>query len=255
VQAYIYYESFPEDSRKLKSLVAVICWGIDAALQQSTEELDLHLLLVGTASILCQAFFLKRVWAFSKGNIWTRALTGASAVACLATLGLDLTMTLQTSSNNSFAVYRLVGREIEIITMFSLGAGVDMVIAFLLVWYLHQGRTGSEKTNFVLTRIIQYTVATGLATSLLALGCVAAYIIKPDGFIFIAMHFSLGRMYTNALLATLNSRRNLRSLMESGITSFAVENPSVFVITQTQTRTPDYPLNDLGGKNRWDGNE
>ncbi|KAJ7483851.1 hypothetical protein B0H11DRAFT_2231996 [Mycena galericulata] len=86
--------------------------------------------------------------------------------------------------------------------------GVDMVIAMILVWYLIQGRTTFEKTNFVLTRIIQYTVTTGLATSMLALGCVAA----PDGFVFIAMHFSLGRMYTKALLATLNSRRNLRSV-------------------------------------------
>ncbi|KAJ6468492.1 hypothetical protein C8R47DRAFT_1223296 [Mycena vitilis] len=192
VQAYIYYESFPDDPKRLKSLVAtvwtidfvhliLICqvvyhylissWGNNAALLESTQALDLHLLLVGTATILCQAFFLKRLVL---GNIWTRALTIASAAACLATLALDITMTIQTSSNNSFAVYRLVGREIEIITMFSLGAGVDIVIAGLLVWYLYRGRTGLEKTNFVLTKIIQYTVATGLATSMLALGCVAA---------------------------------------------------------------------------------
>ncbi|KAJ6566502.1 hypothetical protein B0H19DRAFT_1257710 [Mycena capillaripes] len=272
VQAYIYYESFPDDPRSLKSLVAVvwsldlvhlvlICqtlyhylisnWGNNAALQQSTEELDLHLLLVGLATTLCQAFFLKRVWAFSKGDIWTRILTGAAAVAGLATLALDITMTIQTSSNQSFAVYRLVGREIEIITMFSLGAGVDMVIAFLLVWYLYQGRTSFENTNFVLTRIIQYTVATGLATSLLALGCVAAYLINPSGFVFIAMHFSLGRMYTNAL-ATLNSRRNLRSAMAPGINTFTgvLESQAAFGIPETSlTPAPEYALNDLSGKN------
>ncbi|KAJ7633637.1 hypothetical protein DFH06DRAFT_689637 [Mycena polygramma] len=264
VQAYIYYESFPDDSKRLKSLVAIvwtidfvhlilICqvvyhylissWGNNAALLESTEALDLHLLLVGTAAILCQGFFLKRVWAFSKGNIWTRALTIASAAACLATLALDITMTIQTSSNNSFAVYRLVGREIEIITMFSLGAGVDLVIAGLLVWYLYGGRTGLEKTNFVLTKLIQYTVATGLATSMLALGCVVAYLINPGGFVFFAMHFSLGRMYTNALLATLNSRRNLRNLMAPGITSLSgvLQNQSI-------PTTSEYTLDDFGRK-------
>ncbi|KAJ7785329.1 hypothetical protein DFH07DRAFT_935083 [Mycena maculata] len=237
VQAFIYYESFPEDSKKLKSLVAavwildfvhliLICqavyhylisnWGNDAALSQSTQELDLHLALVGAASILCQAFFLKRVWAFSKHN-WI--LTGVLSIACLVVFALDLVMTIQGRGSASFSVYSSVASEIEVVTMFSLGAGVDLSIALLLVWYLKQGMSSFEKTNFVLTRVIQYTVATGLATSLLALGCVAAYVAKPRGFIFIAMHFSLGRMYTNALLATLNSRRNLRSALQAEIPS------------------------------------
>jgi len=271
VQAYIYYESFPEDSKLLKSLVAVvwsldlahlflICqavyhylidsWGNDAALLLSTEPLDLHLVLVGAATILCQAFFLHRVWTFSKKN-WM--LTGILATACMTTVGLDIAMTIQTSRNKSVAVFSSVGQ--EIVTMFSLGAGVDMVIAMLLVWYLIQGRTNFEKTNFVLTRIIQYTVATGLVTSLLALGCVAAYVMKPDGFVFIAMHFSLGRMYTNALLATLNSRRNLRSALGSGITTWtATPNQSTsapaFVVAQTKTTDAGYALNDLGDKQR-----
>jgi len=266
VQAYVYYESFPQDPKRVKALVAavwtldlvhliLICqsvyhylitsWGNDAALLQSTEELDLHLVLVGAATILCQGFFLHRVWTFSKKN-WL--LTGVLALACTTTVGLDIAMTIQTSRNKSVAVFSSVGQ--EIITMFSLGAGVDMVIALLLVWYLQQGRTSFESTNFVLTRIIQYTVATGLATSLLALGCVAAYMLKPDGFVFIAMHFSLGRMYTNALLATLNSRRNLRSALGTGGTSWTAAqsnqtSSAPAFVTQTTTTTTEYALNDL----------
>ncbi|KAJ7331388.1 hypothetical protein DFH08DRAFT_966399 [Mycena albidolilacea] len=77
VQAYIYYESFPTDSKKLKSLVAVvwvldlahlifIChlvyhylianWGNDAALLQSTEDFDILVALVGAVIVLCQGF-------------------------------------------------------------------------------------------------------------------------------------------------------------------------------------------------------
>ncbi|KAJ6557830.1 hypothetical protein B0H19DRAFT_1261422 [Mycena capillaripes] len=44
---------------------------------------------------------------------------------------------------------------------------------------------------------------------LLAVACLIVYLATPHTFIFIAMHFSLGRMYTNALLAT-----NLRKVLD-----------------------------------------
>jgi anti-sigma-K factor RskA len=72
------------------------------------------------------------VWAFSKGNIWRWILTATSATACLVTLALDITMTIQTS-NKSFSVYHLVDQEIEIITIFSLGArGLYTMLLFFL---------------------------------------------------------------------------------------------------------------------------
>jgi len=271
VQAFIYYESFPEDPWLIKSLVALvwcldlthlflICqacyhylvdnWGNPAALAVSTIPLDLHLVLVGAATILCQAFFLNRVWTFSKKNY---VLVGILTLMCMGTVGLDIAMSVQTSRNRSVTVFSSVTG--EIIGMFSLGAGVDLIIAMLLCWYLQRGRTTFDKTNFVLTRIIQYTVATGLATSLLAIGCVAAYLIKPNSFIFIAMHFSLGRMYTNALLATLNSRRNLRASLGAvgGNVSWSTTGPSVqtgptYVVSQTTAQ--DFALSDMADKSR-----
>jgi len=58
---------------------------------------------------------------------------------------------------------------------------------------------------------MQYTIATGLLTSLFAFACLIVYFARAHTFTFIGMHFSLGRLYTNALLVTLNLRRNLRA--------------------------------------------
>lgn len=231
VQAYIYYESFPNDSRRNKLLVAgvwlldvlhlvliadsayhylVTEWGNAPALQFSTQELDLHLVIVGLATIVCQCFFLQRIWVFSNKNI---VVTGFLLAGCLTTLGLDVSMSIQISSVplvSSFGNFTP-----EVIAVFSIGAGVDLLMALILAYYLRRGKSGFEKTNSVLSRVIQYTVATGLATSLLAIACLIAYLARPNTFIFIAMHFSLGRMYTNALIATLNSRRSLRAYMIS----------------------------------------
>jgi len=229
VQAYIYYESFPNDTRRMKLLVAGVWlldvlhlvlisdaayhylvseWGNFPALAYSTQELDLHLVIVGLATIVCQSFFLQRIWVFSGKNVW---ITGSLTAGCLTTLGLDVSMSIQISKVplvSSFGNFTN-----EVIAVFSIGAGVDLAMALILAYYLRRGKSGFEKTNTLVSRVIQYTVATGLATSLLALACLIAYLARPNTFIFIAMHFSLGRMYTNALLATLNSRRSLRTYM------------------------------------------
>ncbi|KAJ6583065.1 hypothetical protein DFH09DRAFT_1309302 [Mycena vulgaris] len=230
LQAYIYYEAFPDDPVGLKALIAsvwildvahlaLICqacyhylitsWGNNDALLVSTQPLDLHLVFVGMATAICQGFFLYRIWTFSKKN-WI--LTGVLGAACLTTFVLDAAMSAQISRVPSVASFSaLTG---EVVTLFSLGAAVDVAIAVILVWYLRAGETSFNRTTFVIGRVIQYTVATGLATSALAVGCLIAYLARPHTFIFIAMHFSLGRMYTNALLATLNARHTLRRVLE-----------------------------------------
>ncbi|KAJ6617241.1 hypothetical protein B0H10DRAFT_1948481 [Mycena sp. CBHHK59/15] len=127
-------------------------WGNEAALLESTAELDLHLVLLSLATILCQGFFVHRM---------------------LGTVILDNVMSAQTIRNKSIAtIHSVTG---EVISVFALGAAA---------WKDHL-----YSSNFIVTRIIQYTVEQGLPKSWASL--------------IAAMHFSLGRMYMNALLATL----------------------------------------------------
>ncbi|KAJ7754653.1 hypothetical protein DFH07DRAFT_959677 [Mycena maculata] len=215
VQAYIYFENFSDDLRRIKLMVAtvwlldathlvLICqscyhylissWGDDDALLVSTPELDLHLIFVGMATLVCQGFFLHRIWTFSKRN-WL--LTGLLSAASLVTFALEVTISAQIITVSSVAYFSDLKGEV-----FSAGAVVDMAIAVVLVFYLQQGKTHFDRTTFVVSRVVHYTAATGLATSILAVACLIAYLAAPHTFIFIAMHFSLGRLYTNALLAT-----------------------------------------------------
>ncbi|KAJ6467877.1 hypothetical protein C8R45DRAFT_1019325 [Mycena sanguinolenta] len=228
VQAFIYYENFPDDSRKMKTLVATawildllqlvfICdsvyyylarnWGNVDALATTTVALDLHLIPLTCATLLCQGFFLLRVWRFSKNLILSLFL----AAACLTTGIIDIIMAVQTISDPSLNTILSHVFSAEVISVFAVGAAADLSIAAILCWYLRRELTEFDRINSLVGRLIQYTVATGLVTSLLALGCLISYVAAPNGLIFMAMHFSLGRMYTNALLATLNSRKILRT--------------------------------------------
>ncbi|KAJ7934268.1 hypothetical protein B0H13DRAFT_2650226 [Mycena leptocephala] len=233
-QAYIYYESFPEDPLSLKALVRFVWtldfvhlvlisqamyyylvtnWGNVAALGLTTIELDLHLVFLSVATFTCQAYFLHRVWRFSNRNT---LLTGVLTAGCTSTLVLDLLLAAQTIAGRNSTKIAPSSKRASI-AVFSTGGANDLAIALVLCWYLQRSKSEFDRTKFVLTRIIHFTVSTGLVTrqrySLLALGTLAAYVGSPDTFIWLAMYFSLGRMYTNALLATLNSRRKLRTLL------------------------------------------
>ncbi|KAJ7235739.1 hypothetical protein B0H12DRAFT_1238686 [Mycena haematopus] len=200
VQAYIYYESFPHDPWVLKLVVAVVWildlvhlgaissvpwlnlvvgWGNPDIFVTVASGLSLHIILVAAPTLICQIFFLYRLWRFSKGN---RRLVGILGLGSIAVFVLDFYLTTQTLSSPQPSAYQ--HDTAEIVSMFSIGAATDLSIALALVWYLQKGATGFDSTNFVVTRIIQYTVATGLASSVLAFACVIAYVLKPQSFIF-----------------------------------------------------------------------
>jgi len=241
VQAYAYYENFPEDSWKLKSLVGgvwfadllhlvlisqatyhylVTNWGNVDALGVSVWTFDTHLVLLGVATVMCQSFFLRRIWLFSHKNI---PLVALLISLCLATFALDIFMSVQDMKVPFVSEFQILAPEVT--AVFSIGAASDVIIALLLCYYLRRGGSGFEKTNSIISQLLRYTITTGLATSMLAVACLIAYFARPNTFIFIAMHFSLGRMYTNALLATLNSRRHLRAAVDH--TSIPQRSPGV----------------------------
>ncbi|KAJ6492095.1 hypothetical protein C8R45DRAFT_1073468 [Mycena sanguinolenta] len=269
VQAYIYYEGFPDDSWVLKWLVAVVWtldfvhlgaiasvpwltlvvnWGNPVVFLEIPTGLPVHVALVAVTTLFCQAFFLYRLWRFSRKN---RVLVGILGLGSLAVCAIDFLITVQMLENPRPSTYQ--GDTAEIVSMFSVRAASELCLALTLVWYIHRGTIGFDRTNFVITRIIQYTVATGLVSSILALACVIADVLMPQSFIFMALHFSLGRMYTNALLASLNSRKNLRAALGTihdiqthGISSTA---PVFFVSTQRSLTTEEYPMDaSLGDK-------
>ncbi|KAJ7241398.1 hypothetical protein C8J57DRAFT_92392 [Mycena rebaudengoi] len=225
LQAYVYYENFPNDSRKLKTLVAslwildtahlilisqtcyyylISSWGDDTALLSPTKPFRSHLLFIFFTSALCQGFFLYRIWILSRKN-WL--LTGSLTAAYLGSVGFNLYRGAGVAVATN--VTQFSTHKSQVILNYGIAALVDVAIAAMLVYYLLRDRTQFNRTNSVLGRIVQYTVATGLVTSLLAVAIIIAYVLRPKGYIHVAIHFSLGRIYTTALLASLNARKKL----------------------------------------------
>ncbi|KAJ6591538.1 hypothetical protein DFH09DRAFT_1137290 [Mycena vulgaris] len=100
------------------------------------------------------------------------------------------------------------------ITANTLSAVADILISVVLVILLHSAKTGFKRSTDLINRLMIFTFNTGLPTSICALVatiCISAF---PDTFLYIFFFLLLGRLYTNSILVTLNSREYIKSSSE-----------------------------------------
>ncbi|TFY79777.1 hypothetical protein EWM64_g4238 [Hericium alpestre] len=87
----------------------------------------------------------------------------------------------------------------------------DLFTALALCFYLYRSHTGYHtSTDSVVTTLMLYAINTGLFTGIDACCGMITYITMPTNFVFITFYLSAGKLYINAYLASLNSRKALR---------------------------------------------
>ncbi|KAF9037132.1 hypothetical protein BJ165DRAFT_576222 [Panaeolus papilionaceus] len=218
VQAYNYYENFPKDRRINKLVVALvlildtahfvlICkaayqslvtnWGFVPSLAFAPLSLNLHVIFTALSCLVAQLFFLERIWVFSRKNIW---ITGFLIILAIAPVVVEIHITSLIVVDTSYAEYDEHAH--ETMSLFALTAIADIAIATVTCYYIQREKSAFESTRGVVSKVLHIIVATGLATSLIAIGSLILYISIKDTFYFVALHFQLGRTYTNALLLT-----------------------------------------------------
>ncbi|KAF9037131.1 hypothetical protein BJ165DRAFT_1558901 [Panaeolus papilionaceus] len=272
VQAYNYYENFPNDRMKNKVVVflavlldtahliliikaayssLVTNWGYLPSLGFAPIELNLHLIFTALSCLVAQLFFLERIWTFSRRNYW---ITWFLFILALVPVILEIHITTRIVRDTSVAEYER--NKMETMALFIATAIADMAIASVMCYYLQKETSAFEATRSVVSKALHIVVGSGLATSLIAIGSLILYVTVKQTFYFISLHFQLGRTYTNALLLTLNARHQMRQMlgdtyrsrsnqMELGVVSNGrgtlrdVENIVCLVQQHTVTDNPD----------------
>ncbi|KAJ7336222.1 hypothetical protein DFH08DRAFT_1018498 [Mycena albidolilacea] len=230
-QTYIYYSRFADDSRKLKSLVALV-WVCEFAhalcightLYFYTISGDNHpdaiqvqtsprTLLAGFSITACivacvQAFFGFRIYMLSKRLcipvlIWIVAFLRLSLFT-LSTVVTDTTM------EESF---------ILITSAWVVGVANDLLITITLVFLLRRQRKDVHKRTMVLAdKIIAWTIETGMITSAAAIVELICLLAMPLSWIWIAIFTIEARLFANSFLASLNGRTKLRAMSDAPLT-------------------------------------
>ncbi|KAJ6572186.1 hypothetical protein B0H19DRAFT_1231737 [Mycena capillaripes] len=240
-QTYIYYSRFPEDSRKLKALVGFVwlcelghtlCTGHTLYVYTISDYMHPELLLgaapksfetismfAGFIASCVQSFFCYRIYCLSKKVfipiiIWAMVSFRLVGSIVLFFAGLEMESLTQYVTQWEWLAT----------SIWSVSVASDLMITATLVILLRNQRTDVQRTTALVDKIILWTIETGMltsASSIITLGCFVAW---KTTFIWTAVWFVNVRLFSNSLLASLNSRATLRAMNE-------VSMPSVHLST------------------------
>jgi len=234
LQTYLYYRNYPEDSRILKWMVAIL-WALDtvhlvlctisvysvlvlnfnnpAFLNTTTWSMNVQTYFNGLIGIIVECFYARRVWIVSR-NMY---LTGIILILAVIHFALGIVFTV-----GSFETVRKDFSNLVWVTSVGLGsaAAADMLIGLSLCYYLSKNRTGFRRTDNLITTLMKYSLTTGFLTGIIACLVVITFGVMPNNFVYVAFFWLLGKCYVNSVLAALNSRESLREKVHPPGSSF-----------------------------------
>ncbi|KAE9392351.1 hypothetical protein BT96DRAFT_1023613 [Gymnopus androsaceus JB14] len=205
---YTYLVSFYGEAAKLETVV----WSFSAAG-----------LFNGLTALAVQCFLTYRISMLSGKKIWLTAFVGSFVLAefvCVLTFAIIALMRVKTFEELSAELKGLS------ITVNALAAAGDLLIAGILTILLQRAETGYRSSDTMINKLTLFAVNTGALTSLCAVASLISILAAPNTFIYIPFFFSMGRLYTNSLLATLNARKSIRDSPE-GVNTSSVDNISL----------------------------
>jgi hypothetical protein len=179
--------------------------GAPTILPSVVNTLMIELFFSCAIATLVQQFYCWRIYKIGKSAVLAIAVSLVSWVSCV---------TLLIYSAKAVRLHLLS----EVITLKTLSicantlsAVTDITISIVLVLLLNGSKTGFKRTTDLVNRLMVFTFNTGLPTSICALFatiCIAAF---DETFLYIFFFLLLGRLYTNSILVTLNSREYIMS--------------------------------------------
>ncbi|KIK52367.1 hypothetical protein GYMLUDRAFT_251305 [Collybiopsis luxurians FD-317 M1] len=203
---YVYLVTFYQQSAKL----ATVVWSLLA-----------EVLFNGLTAFSVQCFLTYRIWKLSGTRIWLTGVVVSFVLAEFACVMAFAIISLVRVKTFEQLAAELKGLSV---TVNALAAAGDLLIAGILTLLLQRSKTGFRKSDTMINKLTIFAVNTGALTSLCAVASLISILAAPNTFIYISFFFSMGRLYTNSLLATLNARKAIRRAAEGIHTSTAEED-------------------------------
>ncbi|KAK7015190.1 hypothetical protein VNI00_019159 [Paramarasmius palmivorus] len=174
-------------------------------------------------AVIVQMFYCWRLWRLSKHNIFVVAIPVALSVASFVLLGYFAGKGLTYHTFLEFksldvndiddlqpAIKQVVPGIRSRRLLIKIAAITDVAISIAMVGFLHHSKTGFKRSNDMLNRLIIFTFNTGIPVSLSALLAFISINVWKNTFIYMFFFLMQGRLYTNSLLVTLNTREHIR---------------------------------------------
>jgi len=243
-QMYIYYSRFPDDSRGIKTLTAfvwlcevvnTICLGV-LLYTFTVSDYSHPELIIGSAvpvslsiATLFSGFIAASVHGFFSFRIYTLnhsvLVPGLIWVVAFVLLLGRLTVVITSLRATSLGVY-LAQYEWLLTTNWSVSVASDFVLTTTLVVVLLGRRSHAHKqTAALVDKLVAWTIETGMLTSVSSIIMLVLFITQKSTFLWIAAYAINTRLFSNTLMASLNSRVKLREMNQGSLGSHGM--PSV----------------------------
>ncbi|KAF8832915.1 hypothetical protein HHX47_DHR1001718 [Lentinula edodes] len=131
-------------------------------------------------------------------------------------------------------------------TGLTLSSMVDVLIAACLCYLLHKLKTQMGSTSTMMIKVVDtltlYTLENGFLTGVATTASLICWLTMPHNLSFLGLHFVIEKLYANSILASLNTRKELRD-MRPRISPWADRSLPVLSADDFSHDTPRDPLN------------
>ncbi|KAJ7631631.1 hypothetical protein DFH06DRAFT_1303680 [Mycena polygramma] len=108
----------------------------------------------------------------------------------------------------SFTLLKLHARWIFTLGL-AVSSAVDILIAGLLVYLFRSSRTEEGRLNHILDKLILYGLESGSLTCVGTILSMFCWVLIPQNLIFLGLYVVIGKLYSNSLFITLNTRKSI----------------------------------------------
>ncbi|KAI0694305.1 hypothetical protein C8T65DRAFT_57102 [Cerioporus squamosus] len=226
-QIYRYFRTYIDDPMVLKAMVTCVL-----LLETLVSIMTMHtcyyylityyfqptVLLVGVWSMnaipavsgvtiaVTQSFFARRVYIFGPRY---RAVVAVVVVLTICELGFFVAATVETFEVEDYESFKHVTWLISTAAAISLAE--DVLLTTVLIYALCRSRKGIKRTNAMIDVMIMYTINTGFLTSVFNFLYMFFSLSRPDDMVYIGIGITALKIYSNSLMAALNSREALKA--------------------------------------------
>ncbi|OCB90408.1 hypothetical protein A7U60_g2419 [Sanghuangporus baumii] len=245
IQLYFYYERYWKTDRLWLKVYMCLVWMLDTAHQALLVEsiyvpvvrglsnplLYLQLpktatnmgILTAIIAAMVQILFVRRAWYLSDKN---RILLG---ILCADVLAQFVVTTIYYGQIYHLTLWTQFTEVVHTeLIMNCISAITDTFLGVVLVWLLWKNRSGVKRTDSLVTRLVLYTVGSGLVTAIWTFVALIGARVAPNSLIYLLADLIFPKLYVNCILASLNARSSLRGTLgnDVGATSIRFEERS-----------------------------
>ncbi|KAJ7787566.1 hypothetical protein B0H14DRAFT_3505315 [Mycena olivaceomarginata] len=206
-QTFLYFQIFPMDTAPYKCLVAWI-WLTDIAhtitVCTTIWQYAVHIMLTVIATLNANLFYTWRIHKMSKYNWW---ITGPICLLCLTrtSVGFYVASSMLLTKTKTWENIHTHLKAAEVAGR-TASATTDVVISLARYYYLRDLKQGYMQTREMVDAVVIFTINDGLLSCATVITMIACLLSMPNNLIWIAIFFTLAKLFSNSILTTLNLR-------------------------------------------------